>query len=861
MANRSGRSRKVVVVVVAGLGSAAIAAQTPTALPPVPAPPENPVTEAKRVLGKMLFFEEQLSSDDTVACATCHVMSKGGTDPRRGRNPGSNAVFGDLGDVLGSPGVAAMGADETYAPTSAFGAAVQVTPRTAPTPFAAMYQSEILWDGRAPSVFKDPDTGTTVIASGGALESQALLPLTNEVEMGHTGRDFAQAASKLAAARPLALALDVPDDVAQALDGDPGYPELFRRAFGDANVTPVRIAMAIATYERTLVPDQTAYDRYIAGESSALDDQQVRGLAAMETAKCTECHAPPLFTDGKFHATGVRPPAEDRGRAKTTELNADRGKFKVPTLRNAALKQSFFHDGQRTTLGQAVDFYAVDSGKPVVDGARPYRNTATPRPDAVPSVQFVENQDALMSKIQLDGKQVADITAFIERGLVDPRVQAETFPFDRPVLASERPDRKAIVGTAGRAGTGGVPAMVVVTPAYAGTERFRVGIVGGRPGGVARLVSWQEPSDGGRVETSEVPLTTEEGVTFATTFVPLGDAQPGSRIRFTWLVDDPAAPGGVAQSPSASVVVFPQRPRIVGGTPASTTAAFSVDDGDAYFGSARFAVDYARRDVEPAKDSFSFVAWLSPLAPGTDLSAGTVSVSVGGVEILAGAQIDARGKIRGGGASGLFDAKSGRLTLAMKNLGLREAILNPSSVPVRVEIAGLELAQPVLSSTLACTAKGTVADRISGRFSYRAAGTGDGVFHVAKAVASTGKDGRVHLRVSGAIDAPGTLPIWAPAGVTLHVGGTPGYDFAASSVVPSANGATLRVARTSEVKALEVDIVRRTFRIDLTAAIPGLAGLPAGTRVEIPLTFATRPSATADTLTFRTVATVQIAKR
>ncbi len=49
-------------------------------LPPVPVPVENPITEAKRVLGKILFWEEQLSSDDTVACGTCHIMSAAGSD-------------------------------------------------------------------------------------------------------------------------------------------------------------------------------------------------------------------------------------------------------------------------------------------------------------------------------------------------------------------------------------------------------------------------------------------------------------------------------------------------------------------------------------------------------------------------------------------------------------------------------------------------------------------------------------------------------------------------------------------------------------------------------------------------------------
>jgi cytochrome c peroxidase len=56
-------------------------------VPPVPVPAENPITEPKRVLGKVLFWDEQLSSDDTVACGTCHLPAHGGSDPRTGRHP------------------------------------------------------------------------------------------------------------------------------------------------------------------------------------------------------------------------------------------------------------------------------------------------------------------------------------------------------------------------------------------------------------------------------------------------------------------------------------------------------------------------------------------------------------------------------------------------------------------------------------------------------------------------------------------------------------------------------------------------------------------------------------------------------
>src|SRR4051812_31959769 len=73
-------------------------------LPPVPQPVENPITEPKRVLGKILFFEEQISSSNTVSCATCHVTARGGADPRLARNPGPDGVLNTPDDRIASPG-------------------------------------------------------------------------------------------------------------------------------------------------------------------------------------------------------------------------------------------------------------------------------------------------------------------------------------------------------------------------------------------------------------------------------------------------------------------------------------------------------------------------------------------------------------------------------------------------------------------------------------------------------------------------------------------------------------------------------------------------------------------------------------
>ena len=91
---------RVGAVVVFGAVVAAIASES--ALPPVESPVENAPSPAKAVLGKILFFEEQLSADNTMACATCHVMALGGTDSRRGVSPGRDRAFGNDNDIFGS---------------------------------------------------------------------------------------------------------------------------------------------------------------------------------------------------------------------------------------------------------------------------------------------------------------------------------------------------------------------------------------------------------------------------------------------------------------------------------------------------------------------------------------------------------------------------------------------------------------------------------------------------------------------------------------------------------------------------------------------------------------------------------------
>lgn len=387
---------------------------TAHALPRVPVPPENPTTEPKRVLGKILFWDEQLSSDNTVACGTCHRPASGGADPRAAVHPGTDP--GTIDDVMGSPGIASFDIDGRPKRHALFGEAAQVTRRLSPSIYGALWASELFWDGRAGGEFRDPLTGDVAIAAGGALESQVLETLDNEVEMTAPARPWRKLAAKLERSRPLALAADVPGDAAAAIATHGGYPALFHAAFGDRAITPVRIAFAIATYERTLVADQTAWDRYAAGETSALTRAELFGWQAMQDFHCVKCHEPPKFTNDSFVNIGLRRSEYDLGRQAVTGDPEDAGEVRVPSLRNAGLRPRFMHTGEFASLGAAIDFYRT--------------GPALPDRDGIPG--------AGIYSFNMGQLTVADIRTFIATALTDPRVANEEYPFDRPTLRTER---------------------------------------------------------------------------------------------------------------------------------------------------------------------------------------------------------------------------------------------------------------------------------------------------------------------------------------------------------------------------------------------------------------------------------------
>ena len=192
--------------------------------------------------------------------------------------------------------------------------------RNSPTCLNRLYSTLQFWDGRAKS-----------------LEEQALGPVQNPVEM----------ANSLPA-------------MISSLQRIQSYKPLFRDAFGNEEITAEHVAQAIASFERTLLSGNSAFDRFQAGDDQAISASAKRGFAVfMSKGNCSQCHALPNFTDEQFHNLGVGmdKPNPDLGRYKVTKNEADKGAFKTPTLREIALTAPFFHDGSAKTLGEVVEIY------------------------------------------------------------------------------------------------------------------------------------------------------------------------------------------------------------------------------------------------------------------------------------------------------------------------------------------------------------------------------------------------------------------------------------------------------------------------------------------------------------------------
>jgi cytochrome c peroxidase len=525
-------------------------------LQPPPAPAGNPVTAEKTLLGKALFWDEQLSSTRMTACGTCHILNAGGSDPRsvignaNSTHPGADGIFGTNDDVTGSPGVIRSGADGSYIADADFSLAPQVTPRRSMPAVNAGYPRSLFWDGRALEAFRDPITNNVILPRFAALESQALGPIESDVEMGHEGIDWSEVTDRLTESMPLAMASNIPTDLAQWIQGR-SYPQLFAEAFGDPAITPVRIAFALATYQRGLYTDQAPIDDFLNGNTNALTAQERRGFNLFNSPQtgCNICHGGPLFSDNQFHYTGVTPQNEDLGLGGINGDPRANGLMKTPSLRNAELRGPFFHNGNSGTLADVVAFYN--------------RGGNFNGPNKAPGVR----------PLGLNPQQQADLLAFLGRPLTDPRLRDGVAPFDSPTLFSQSNQGGQLFGQPTPGSAGFMPVMVALEPPMLRNPSMTIGLDRGMGGAAATLLVDRAPDFAGsplRGATCYLDLSHElmqnpvvlagsgagNGTASLSFAVPNMVVLIGQNFYAQWFIEDANAPAGVSASSAVQFTMF-----------------------------------------------------------------------------------------------------------------------------------------------------------------------------------------------------------------------------------------------------------------------------------------------------------------
>ncbi|MCS5635672.1 MAG: cytochrome-c peroxidase [Myxococcota bacterium] len=330
----------------------------------------GPNAEEKVELGRMLMFDKILSGNENIACATCH-------HPSAGTGDGLALPVGEGGFGLGPV------RDSNEGEASHVEGRV---PRNAPPIFnlAARQFEALFYDGRLAVDFSEPSgfvspagdqmpmgchMDPTPPCVENVLAAQALFPVTSDLEMA--GQAHENAIGAAGGAGDFAGPSGVWRLLAERLQAIPEYVDLFKAAFPShihsaEDITYVDAANAIAAFEGvTFRTDDSAFDRYLRGQKSALSKDQKRGMRLFYgEAGCGDCHSGSLQTDQAFHALGMPQVGpgkgdgasglEDFGRFKVTGQPEDLFAFRTPSLRNVAVTGPWGHAGGYSDLRQVV---------------------------------------------------------------------------------------------------------------------------------------------------------------------------------------------------------------------------------------------------------------------------------------------------------------------------------------------------------------------------------------------------------------------------------------------------------------------------------------------------------------------------
>ncbi|WP_404304829.1 cytochrome-c peroxidase [Neorhodopirellula lusitana] len=308
-------------------------------------PEDNPMTLAKVELGRQLFFDTRLSSDNTVSCATCHAPDQGW---------GANTQFGE-------------------------GVDGQTGNRNSPVSFNRILSRHQFHDGRAAT-----------------LEEQAVGPIANPIEMANNHETCVVTLAKIPVYRVqfekiFGDGVNI-DNVGKAI-------ATFERAIV-TGPAPYDYYAPLATFEKAFADDleyldeedpelaKQYQDLKKAAAEHPMSESAIRGMElTFGKANCTVCHAGANFTDEQFHNLGVGMTADDPdlGRFVVTGEEKDKGAFKTPTMRNVVHSGPYMHDGSQETLEEVIKWYDI-GGHPnpwLSDKMKKLNLSATERADLV----------------------------------------------------------------------------------------------------------------------------------------------------------------------------------------------------------------------------------------------------------------------------------------------------------------------------------------------------------------------------------------------------------------------------------------------------------------------------------------------
>ena len=317
-------------------------------------PTDNPYSLEKKELGRLLFYDPILSGRKDIACATCHhpefryAESLEISIGVNGRGLGEHRKFNSDNDIPFTK------RNSQSLLNVAFNG-IDVNSRYSPE------KAPMFWDLRANS-----------------LEEQAVMPIKTFEEMRGHGFNESQ----------------IFKEVVNRINNIPAYRSLFMKAFnGSSNITMDQISKSLATFQRSLLSNNSRFDKYMRGDKSALSEREIEGMALFIKTGCARCHNGPMLSDFKTHVMGV---IDNEKLAVSDSGYQHSYAFRTPSLRNLRFTRPYMHSGKIQTLENVLNFYEDLSGKELP-------NTNVKR----------ENLDTLAHKLKLAFTDINEIIEFL----------------------------------------------------------------------------------------------------------------------------------------------------------------------------------------------------------------------------------------------------------------------------------------------------------------------------------------------------------------------------------------------------------------------------------------------------------------